>query len=153
MLSKAKIKFIIPVVIIAIVAAFGLCACSQDEEKAPDLPGADVISRVEFEHVNGGALSTVIKLDDSKIATLVSDIKDKSSYTDKESTNDEPNGVDYVRATLYRNDGSEDIELYFYEKDGKTYVEQPYEGIWEIPKDVFTSVNENKDKVVIKYKD
>ena len=47
-----------------------------------------------------------------------------------ESVNDQPTNVDsYGTVSINTDDGS--TEIYYYDKDGKHYLEQPYRGIYE----------------------
>ena len=34
----------------------------------------------------------------------------------------------------------------------KTYIEEPYSGVWKIPSDLYKSIN-NKDKLIVEYED
>lgn len=36
--------------------------------------------------------------------------------------------------------------------NGKTYIEEPYNGVWKIPSDLYKSIN-NKDKLIVEYED
>ncbi|WP_416335769.1 DUF5301 domain-containing protein [Catenibacterium mitsuokai] len=40
-----------------------------------------------------------------------------------------------------------------YERNGKTYIEEPYNGIWKIPSDLYKTTKNNKDKLIVKYED
>lgn len=92
----------------------------HSNKKNLDLPGT---SKVEFSHVHGGATTTIYECDESKISSLIKDIEEKSSYS-KESVNDNPNGVDYIQMKI-------DTKTYYvYERNRKTYIEEPYNGIW-----------------------
>lgn len=112
-------------------------------KKTLDLPKA---SKVEFSHVYGGATTTIYECDESKISSLIKDIEEKSSYS-KESVNDNPNGVDYIKVKM-------DTKTYYiYERNGKTYIEEPYNRIWKIPSDLYKSIKHNKDQLIVKYED
>ena len=48
--------------------------------------------------------------------------------------NDNPNGVDYIQMKI-------DTKTYYvYERNRKTYIEEPYNGIWKIPSDLYKSI-------------
>ena len=112
-------------------------------KKTLDLPDT---SKVEFGHVHGGAMTTVYELNQDKISSLIKDIEEKSSYS-KESVNDTPNGIDYIKVTM-------DTKTYYvYKRHGKTYTEEPYNGIWEIPSDLYKNIKNNKDKLIAEYED
>lgn len=115
----------------------------HSNKKTLDLPNA---SKVEFGHVHGGAMTTVYECDKSKISSLIKNIEEKSSYS-KESVNDNPDNVDYIKVKM-------DTKTYYvYERNGKTYIEEPYNGIWKIPSDLYKSIKNNKDKLIVEYKD
>lgn len=112
-------------------------------KKTLDLPDA---SKVEFSHVHGDATTTIYECDESKISSLIKDIEEKSSYS-KESVNDTPNGVDYIKVKM-------DTKTYYvYERHGKTYIEEPYNGIWKIPSDLYKSIKNNRDKLIVEFED
>lgn len=115
----------------------------HSNKKNLDLPDT---SKVEFGHVHGGAMTTVYELDQDKISFLIKDIEEKSSYS-KESVNDNPNGVDYIQMKI-------DTKTYYvYERNRKTYIEEPYNGIWKIPSDLYKTIKNNKDKLIVEYED
>lgn len=112
-------------------------------KKNLDLPDT---SKVEFGHVHGGAMTTVYELDQDKISFLIKDIEEKSSYS-KESVNDNPNGVDYIQMKI-------DTKTYYvYERNRKTYIEEPYNGIWKIPSDLYKNIKNNKNQLIVEYED
>ena len=112
-------------------------------KKTLDLPDA---SKVEFGHVHGGAITTVYELNQDKISSLIKDIEEKSSYS-KESVNDNPDNVDYIKVKM-------DTKTYYvYERNGKTYIEEPYNGVWKIPSDLYKTIKNHKDKLIVEYED
>ena len=115
----------------------------HSNKKTLDLPDT---SKVEFEHVHDGDMTTAYECDESKISSLIKNIEEKSSYS-KESVNDNPNNVDYIKVKM-------DTKTYYvYERNGKTYIEEPYNGIWKIPSDLYKTIKNNKDKLIVKYED
>lgn len=105
----------------------------HSNKKTLNLPDT---SKVEFGHVHGGAITTVYELNQAKISSLIKNIEEKSSYS-KESVNDNPNSVDYIKVKM-------DTKTYYvYERNGKTYIEEPYNGIWKIPSDLYKSIKIN----------
>lgn len=115
----------------------------HSNKKTLDLPDT---SKVEFGHVHGGAMTTAYECDESKISSLIKNIEEKSSYS-KESVNDNPNNVDYIKVKM-------DTKTYYVcERNGKTYIEEPYNGIWKIPSDLYKAIKNNKDKLIVEYED
>lgn len=91
-------------------------------------------------------MTTAYECDESKISSLIKNIEEKSSYS-KESVNDNPNNVDYIKVKM-------DTKTYYvYERNGKTYIEEPYNGIWKIPSDLYKTIKNNKDKLIVEYED
>ena len=125
------------VVLVIILMLFGVY-CFNSNIKTLDLPDA---SKVELGHVHGGAITTVYKCDENKLSSLIKDIEEKSSYS-KESVNDNPDNVEYIKVKM-------DTKTYYvYERNGKTYIEEPYNGIWKIPSDLYKSISIN---IVLNY--
>lgn len=115
----------------------------HSNKKTLDLPDT---SKVEFEHVHDGDMTTAYECDESKISSLIKNIEEKSSYS-KESVNDNPNNVNYIKVKM-------DTKTYYvYERNEKTYIEEPYNGIWKIPSDLYKTIKNNKDKLIVKYED
>ena len=115
----------------------------HSNKKNLDLPDT---SKVEFGHVHGGAMTTVYELDQDKISFLIKDIEEKSSYS-KESVNDNPNGVDYIQMKI-------DTKTYYvYERNRKTYIEEPYNGIWKIPSDLYKNIKNNENQLIVEHED
>lgn len=115
----------------------------HSNKKTLDLPDT---SKVEFEHVHDGDMTTAYECDESKISSLIKNIEEKSSYS-KESVNDNPNNVDYIKVKM-------DTKTYYvHERNEKTYIEEPYNGIWKIPSDLYKTIKNNKDKLIVKYED
>lgn len=115
----------------------------HSNKKTLDLPDT---SKVEFEHVHDGTMTTAYECDESKISSLIKNIEEKTSYS-KESVNDNPNNVDYIKVKM-------DTKTYYvYERNGKTYIEEPYNGVWKIPSDLYKTIKNNKDKLIVEYED
>lgn len=59
--------------------------------------------------------------------------------------NDNPNGVDYIQMKI-------DTKTYYvYERNRKTYIEEPYNGIWKIPSDLYKNIKNNKNQLIVEY--
>ena len=106
------------------------------------------LSEEPIEHIEGGVLKMVVKPDDDKIAALLNEIGKKASKKKRESVSDEPADADYIILNVYLKE-HEDLEFYLYKEQDETFIEQPYVGIWKIPKDVFQRVKENRDEIVV----
>lgn len=114
--------------VILIIIMLGVFYYTSNK-KTLDLPD---VSKVEFAFVSDGAITRVYEL--HKVSSLIKDIEEKSSYS-KESVNDSPTSVDYIKMKM-------DTKTYYvYERHGKTYIEEPYNGIWNIPSDLYKSIN------------
>lgn len=137
---------------IAALAAFGIFGFFGDKEEALEIPKAERIERIELEHINGGALNTVVRLDDSKVDALIDDINSKSVKTGTDSVSDAPVGVDYIIVNCYLKDGGS-MEFYIYQKGKAAFAEWPYRGIREIPVELYRQINNNKDEIIAEYKD
>ena len=117
-------------------------------EEPIELPEAKKVERIEFEHIEGGVLKMVVKPDDDKIAALLNEIGQKATKKKRESVSDEPVGADYIIFNCYLKD-HEKLEFYLYKEQDEALIEQPYLGIWKIPKVVFQRVKENRDEIVV----
>ena len=43
------------------------------------------------------------------------------------------------------------MTYYVHEKNGKTYIEESYNGIWKIPSDLYKNIKNNKDKLIVEF--
>lgn len=80
--------------------------------------------------------------DNEYIKTLVEALKTGKS-TAKESVNDSPSGENIIFLEMKKSKSDEHGEymyLYLYQYDGKYYMEQPYNAIWSIDKEVYENV-------------
>ncbi len=58
--------------------------------------------------------------------------------TRTESVSDAPSASDYTLLELCTDDGA--CRMFFYEKDGAYYMEQPYQGIWQIDQQLYATI-------------
>ena len=147
MFKNNKIKII--GLIIGVFIGFTSFEVIYDLSEEPiELPEEENVERIELEHIEGGVLKMVVKPDDDKIAALLNEIGKKASKKKRESVSDEPADADYIILNVYLKE-HEDLEFYLYKEQDETFIEQPYVGIWKIPKDVFQRVKENRDEIVV----
>ncbi len=59
--------------------------------------------------------------------------------------NDQPIGIDYIKMKM------DTMTYYVHEKNGKTYIEESYNGIWKIPSDLYKNIKNNKDKLIVEF--
>ncbi len=72
---------------------------------------------------------------DLMIYDIVSFIKKVNYETKIESVSDEPNVEIYYKINL-KTQNTESV-VYIYERDGKKYIEQPYNGIYEVSDEIY----------------
>lgn len=79
--------------------------------------------------------------DNEEIKNLIDSIKSNSKKTNKESTNDAPINVDYyIKLEFFHSKGGSSIAYLYKTKDGY-YIEQPYNGIWEITQESYDNID------------
>lgn len=74
---------------------------------------------------------------------MISEIKENTQFTDKESVNDQPFNIDkYIIIKFNKKNPGENMEVaYLYEKNKDCYVERPYLGIWKLSREIFDKIN------------
>lgn len=113
-----------------------LAACGN--KAAPIvLPQTDSIKSVD---VTVGE-NTVNYADETWISEIISNIS-SSEPTRKESVQDVPQVENYIKIDIQLT--AKVSTLFAYEDGGKYYIEQPYQGIYEINKQLYEQLQETK---------
>lgn len=96
----------------------------------------------DVEIVEKGSQKHIVMADEDDILKLVAAFHEHGKGAYKESVNDQPIGCDDFVTITFHPKSSEEEEslLYLYEKEGKTYMEEPYVGIWEVEEDVYQEI-------------
>lgn len=112
--------------VIAIVSAF-LCltGCRKHTAEPIMLPASDDIHSISIELIDGRQVT----YDDSESIKQVISAISIGKATNKESVQDFPSENVYGTINIEGNGGP--TTVFYYEKGGKYYVEQPYQGIYE----------------------
>lgn len=123
-----------------IICLLALMACVNKKEIM--LPEVENIAEVEIME-STSETSKIINTNE-EISKLVSDIKDNSENTNKESANDQPKNVDsYIIIKFYHKDeGKNPSVAYLYKEKGNCYIEQPYTGIWKLKQGIFNNISD-----------
>ena len=111
--------------IISLIVVFLLSACSSQKVADPIvLPELGDLTSISV--VSGDITATSI--DKQWMADIMTILTDMES-TSQSSINDVPKVEGYITINLNCSDGSVKT-VFFYEENGKEYVEQPYQGIY-----------------------
>lgn len=114
-----------------------LTACQQAGDPIV-LPEPAELDKIQIEHSLVPAQMKILETEEN-MAALIDALTDQGKKTRTESVNDNPTNVDsYYTLKFYPTDAPKSPSIaYAYEKNGKTYIEQPYAGIWEIPDAIY----------------
>ena len=124
--------------IVVLVGMLYLTACGGEKQVELLLPNAENITEVEVME-NSSNMSNKITSQE-EIAKIITEIKEHSKSTNKESVNDQLTNVDsYIIMNFYNHntDGEQKEGCYLYQDKGNSYIEQPYFGIWKLEDEVF----------------
>ena len=111
--------------IISLMVVVLLSACSSQKVADPIiLPDVEDLTSISV--VSGDKTATSI--DEQWMEDFMAILTNMES-TSQSSINDVPNVEGYITINFYCSDGSVKT-VFFYEKDGKEYVEQPYQGVY-----------------------
>ena len=105
------------VILLAIVCIVMLAGCGKKAE-AIDLPSNEAVTSIEVITIDG-AKADITETTQIETATRV------------QSVNDQPANVN-AYGTISINTAGEATVVYYYDKDSKHYIEQPYRGIYEL---------------------
>ena len=106
-----------------------------------------VINLFELKEISSITIDTLAQYDNKK------EFKDKESieeiyevFADKktnvESVNDIPVNPDILYFVKFKNDSGNYKSAYIYKKDNQYYIEQPYNGIYQVTEDEYTMIEE-----------
>ena len=113
------------IIMAAILLALALLAGCGKKAAPIDLPSDDAVAAVGMITMSG---EDIYFTDPDRIKAAM-DILRAAEPTRRQSVNDSPTNVArYGIVSIYA--GGQTTVVYYYEKDGKHYIEQPYRGIY-----------------------
>lgn len=127
---------------LVLITILSLTACGSSNKKI-NLPKAEEIKEIEIMKNNS---ENSLKIDNQdEISSIISEIKDNTNDTGKESVNDQPTNInDYLILNFHHKnaEGSPSV-AYLYKNKNSSYVEQPYSGIWKLKEETFDRISSN----------
>lgn len=120
-------------ILLTVIMCFVLASCGKADPIV--LPDRDNIANISV--VIDGEI--IYHEDSSWIDSVMSGIAD-AEPTSKESVQDVPQVDDYIKLDIQLFGGVSTV--FAYEKDGKYYIEQPYQGIYELDSDTYSRIIE-----------
>lgn len=115
-----------------------LTACNSSENiSLPELDSIDDIG------ISLNVMDSIYTIKDrDKISLLLDEIKENSKKTKKKSINDEPTNIEIYTVIQFNSKEPEEnpTTLYLYKEDDKSYIEKPYEGIWELDEEIYDNI-------------
>lgn len=135
-MKKTKIVLVIIGVISVLIAMFVLLDYDNEEY---------TINLFKLEEISSTTLDTLSQYDNKK------ELKDKESikeiydvFADKktniESVSDVPVNPDILYLVKFKNNTENSKSFYIYKKDNQYYIEQPYNGIYQITEKEYTKI-------------
>lgn len=120
-------------ILLTVIMCFALASCGKADPIV--LPDRDDIANISVV-IDG---ETIYHEDSAWIDSVMSGIAD-AEPTSKESVQDVPQVDDYIKLDIQLYGGVSTV--FAYEEDGKYYIEQPYQGIYELDSDTYTLITE-----------
>ena len=127
---------------LVLITILSLTACGNSNKKI-NLPKAEEIKEIEIMKNNSEDSLKIYNQDE--ISSIISEIKDNTNDTGKESVNDQPTNInDYLILKFHHKnaEGSPSV-AYLYKNKNSSYVEQPYSGIWKLKEETFNRISRN----------
>ena len=115
----------------AIVFALALLAGCGEKAEPIDIPSDDAVTSIEVITLSGAKAD----IPEASQIEIVMDALRAAKPTRTRSVSDQPANVD-VYGTVSINTTGEATVVYYYDKDGKHFIEQPYRGVYELDKSI-----------------
>lgn len=129
---------------LVLITILSLTACGSN--KKINLPKSEEIKEIEIMKNNS---EDSLKIDNQdEISSIISEIKDNTNDTGKESVNDQPTNInDYLIFKFHHKNAEESSSIaYLYKDKNISYIEQPYSGIWKLREEIFDKISGNMIK-------
>ncbi len=126
---------------LVLITILSLTACGSN--KKINLPKSEEIKEIEIMKNNS---EDSLKIDNQdEISSIISEIKDNTNDTGKESVNDQPTNInDYLIFKFHHKNAEESSSIaYLYKDKNISYIEQPYSGIWKLREEIFDKISGN----------
>ena len=138
-MKKLKI-FLVTIVVIAILGAIIFLIHYNRIQKEKY-----IINLFKLEEISSITIDTLSQYDNEKefkdeetIKEIYDVFADKKTHI--ESINDVPVNPDILYLVKFKNDVENSKSAYIYKKDSKYYIEQPYNGIYQITEEEYTRI-------------
>ena len=118
-------------IVVTILFAIALLSGCGKMAEPIDIPSKDAVTSIEV-MTSDGADENITET--AQIEMIMNDLN-AAEPTRLQSVNDQPTNVD-VYGTVSINKAGDVVVLYYYDKDGKHYIEQPYRGIYELEESI-----------------
>ena len=118
-------------IVVTILFAIALLSGCGEMAEPIDIPSKDAVTSIEV-MTSDGAGDNITET--AQIEMIMNDLN-AAEPTRLQSVNDQPTNVD-VYGTVSIKTAGEVVVLYYYDKDGKHYIEQPYRGIYELEESI-----------------
>jgi predicted small lipoprotein YifL len=112
--------------LLTVICVVMLAGCGKKAEPI-DLPSNEAVISIEVITLDGAKADIT---EANQIETVMTALS-AAEPTRLESVNDQPTNVD-AYGTISINTVGESTVVYYYDKDSKHYIEQPYRGIYEM---------------------
>lgn len=124
-------KFILLLMLIILTLSITACQSAKDIS----LPDPKNIVSIELEY---GEQKCQVS-DKNIIEEVISEVAKSSKYTNIQSVNDQPTNVDSFITVKFNHSIDEFVQsiAYIYQRKGRTYIEQPYTGIWRVDDNIY----------------
>lgn len=122
-------KFILLLMLIILTLSITACQSAKDIS----LPDPKNIASIDLEY---GQQKCQVS-DKNIIEEIISEIVKSAKYTNIQSVNDQPTNVDSFITIKFNHGIDESAQSYIYQRKGRTYIEQPYTGIWRVDDKIY----------------
>ena len=127
-----------------LITALAFSACTKVNKEPLNLPELSSIESVRISYINNPAFEVY---DADWIEAFIGKAN-SAEFTSKKSIQDRPAFSEMIQIDLIKANNTEST-LFVYEENGKHYIEQPYQGIYETDEDFIHLLTDNRPARIV----
>ncbi|MDO5718920.1 MAG: DUF5301 domain-containing protein [Tissierellia bacterium] len=128
-------------IVLSILFALTILNSCNGEKRDIVLPDSDNLIKIRIEKFEDDDYRLINEFEGEDVEKILNKVKSESKFYSDKSVNDIPTNIDifYTMKSVFSEDMGEGI-AHIYKNKGKYFIEQPYNGIWTLPEEVYNDL-------------